>query len=81
MLGCCYTMLVAAVGPLGPQVQTMSAEAAAATAGLALEEQLTKLLLKLDGVSVGDDTELRAARKQHVDSIQALLDDLESRRG
>ena len=70
-----------AVAPLAAQAEGMAAEAAAATEGLALAEQLTKLLLKLDGVTVGDDAELRAARRQQVDVIQALLDGLEARRG
>lgn len=68
------------MAPLAEQVLSISPEAAAATEGLALEEQLTKVLLKLDGVAVGEDMELRAARKQHVDRIQSLLDELESRR-
>lgn len=72
--------MAAAVGPLAEQVQSISSEAASATEGLGLEEQLTKLLLKLDGVAVGDDAELRAARKQHVDRIQSILDELESSR-
>ena len=71
---------LAAAAPLAERVQSISAEAAASTEGLGLEEQLTKLLLKLDGVAVGDDAELRAARKHHVDRIQEELDKLESRR-
>jgi hypothetical protein len=61
-------------------VQSISLETASAIEGLGLEEQLTKLLLKLDGVAVGEDVELRAARKQQVDRIQSILDELESRR-
>ena len=75
-----YSCAVAAVAPLSAQVQSISSEAASAAEGLGLEEQLTKLLLKLDGVVVGEDTVLRAARKQHVERIQSLLDELESRR-
>ena len=69
-----------AIGPLAEQVQSISLETASAIEGLGLEEQLTKLLLKLDGVAVGEDVELRAARKQQVDRIQSILDELESRR-
>ena len=72
--------MAAATGPLAEQAQTISLEAASATEGLGLQEQLTKLLLKLDGVAVGEDVELRAARKQQVDRIQSILDELESRR-
>jgi hypothetical protein len=70
-----------AVGPLSARAAGMAAEAGAANEGLALEEQLTKLLLQLDAVAVGDDAELRAARRRLVDVIQALLDSLEAKRG
>ena len=68
------------MGALAEQVLSISSEAAVATEGLGLEEQLTKLLLKLDGVAVGENVELRATRKQHVNRIQSLLEELESRR-
>ena len=42
---------------------------------------MTKLLLKLDGVAVGEDTALRAARKAQVNRVQGLLDALEAKRG
>lgn len=70
----------AAAAPLGEQVASISSEAASATEGLGLEEKLTKLLLQLDGVAAGEDVELRAARKQRVERIQSMLDELESRR-
>ena len=49
--------------PMAAAVEQISAAAAADTEGLGLEEQMTKLLLKLDGVAVGEDTAQRAARK------------------
>jgi len=70
-----------AVEPMAAAVEQISAAAAADTEGLGLEEQMTKLLLKLDGVAVGQDTELRAARKAQVNRVQGLLDALEAKRG
>ena len=70
-----------AVEPMAAAVEQISAAAAADTEGLGLEEQMTKLLLKLDGVAVGEDTALRAARKAQVNRVQGLLDALEAKRG
>ena len=70
-----------AVEPMAAAVEQISAAAAADTEGLGLEEQMMKLLLKLDGVAVGEDTELRAARKAQVNRVQGLLDALEAKRG
>ena len=56
----CYGIGISRI--MAAAVEQISAAAAADTEGLGLEEQMTKLLLKLDGVAVGEDTALRAAR-------------------
>lgn len=44
-----------------------------------LEEMLTRLLLRLDGVDTGGSPEIRTFRREAVNSVQAILDRMEQR--
>ena len=73
----CISQTITEANELHAAVEQLSAAEKSSKQYRYLEEMLTRLLLKLDGVEAAGSERIRTMRKDAIVSIQAILDQLE----